>query len=231
MYERFLEILTPRAISKANKLALLLSVCAFSALFASKSAYAQEFSLVALSNGKAMLIIDDKPPKMFAVGSSVTALTKLVSINSNSATIETDGKRQTLFLGHAVLRTETTKNPSVTLQAADNGHFFTEGKINGGSKLRMMVDTGASFVSMSASDARKLGIDYKKGIPSRISTANGIIPTFIVRLDSVKIGDIELFQVDASIQEAEIGICLLGMSFLKRLSMVREGQQMVLTKK
>lgn len=231
MYERFLNLLTAQFVLKTSKLAVLLSVIGFSALFATHSAYANEFSLVALSNGKAMLIVDDKPPKMFTVGSSITAGTKLVSINSNSATIETDGKRQTLFLGHAVLRTDTAKSPSITLQAGDNGHFFTEGKINGGSKLRMMVDTGASFVSMSASDARKLGIDYKKGIPSRTSTANGIVPTYIVRLDSVKIGDIELFQVDASIQENELGICLLGMSFLKRLSMVREGQQMVLTKK
>jgi aspartyl protease family protein len=187
--------------------------------------------LVALSNGKAMLVIDDKPPKMFAVGSNIVSGMKLISVNANSATIESEGKRQTLYLGHAVLKNESTKSPSITLQAAENGHFFIDGKINGGSKLRMMVDTGASFISMSASDARKLGIDYKKGIPSRSSTANGVVQTYIVRLDSVKVGDIELFQVDASVQENEIGIGLLGMSFLKRLSMVREGQQMILTKK
>jgi aspartyl protease family protein len=204
--------------------------CAITLLCLQK-AYASEFNLVALSNGKAMLVIDDKPPKMFAVGSTITAGAKLIAVNNNSATIEIEAKRQTLFLGHAVLRTESSKNPSITLQASENGHFFVEGSINGGSKLKMLVDTGASFVSMSASDAKRLGVDYKKGIPSRTSTANGIVPTYIVRLDSLKIGDVELFQVDASIQENEIGICLLGMSFLKRLSMVREGQQMILTKK
>lgn len=210
---------------------LLFSLATFGNLLSPQDAQASEFSLVALSNGKAMLVVDDKPPKMYAVGSMITATSKLISTNSNSATIEVDGKKQTVFLGHAVLRSEPIKNSSVTLQASENGHFFTEGKINGGSNIRMLVDTGASFVSMSANDARRLGIDYKKGTPSRTSTANGIVPTYLVRLDSIKIGDIELFQVDASVQENDIGICLLGMSFLKRVSMVREGQQMVLTKK
>ncbi|MBC3875392.1 retropepsin-like aspartic protease family protein [Undibacterium flavidum] len=210
---------------------LLFSLASFGNLLSSEGAQASEFSLVALSNGKAMLVVDDKLPKMYAVGSMITATSKLISTNSNSATIEVDGKKQTVFLGHAVLRSEPNKNSSVTLQASENGHFFTEGKINGGSNIRMLVDTGASFVSMSANDARRLGIDYKKGTPSRTSTANGIVPTYLVRLDSIKIGDIELFQVDASVQENDLGICLLGMSFLKRVSMVREGQQMILTKK
>ncbi|MFA9274579.1 MAG: TIGR02281 family clan AA aspartic protease [Candidatus Aquirickettsiella gammari] len=213
------------------RFALLISFAFISNLLTLQNTFASEFSLVALSNGKAMLVVDDKPPKMYAVGSMITATSKLISTNSNSATIEADGKRQTLFLGHAVLRSEPAKNAKVTLQASENGHFFTEGKINGGSNIRMLVDTGASFVSMSASEARRLGIDYKKGTASRTNTANGVVPTYLVRLDSIKIGDIELFQVDASIQENELGVCLLGMSFLKRVSMVREGEQMTLTKK
>lgn len=213
------------------RLAQLLSICAIIMVATTNKCIASDFSLVALSNGKAMLVVDDKPPKMYSVGSMINASSKLIATTNNSATIEVDGKRQTLYLGHAVLHSEPTKNSSITLQASENGHFLTEGKINGGSNIRMLVDTGASYVSMSANDARRLGIDYKKGIPSRTNTANGVIPTYIVRLDSVKVGDIELFQVDASIQENELGICLLGMSFLKRVSMVREGQQMVLTKK
>jgi aspartyl protease family protein len=213
------------------KITALINIIIVCATLIPSVANANEFSLVALSNGKAMLVIDDKAPKMFVVGATIAPGAKLIATGTNSATIERDGKRQTLFLGHAVLRNEPSKNASVTLQASENGHFFTDGKINGGRSLRMMVDTGASFVAMSASDAIKLGIDYKKGRPSRVSTANGVISTYIVRLDSLKVGDIELFQVDASVQENELGICLLGMSFLKRVSMLREGQQMVLTKK
>jgi aspartyl protease family protein len=213
------------------KIAALTSIIIAGATLVPNFAHANEFSLVALSNGKAMLVIDDKAPKMFVVGASIAPGAKLIAISTNSATIEQDGKRQTLFLGHAVLKNDPTKNSSITLQASENGHFFTDGKINGGSNLRMMVDTGASFVAISASDAIKLGIDYKRGRPSRVSTANGIISTYIVRLDSLKVGDIELFQVDASVQENELGTCLLGMSFLKRVSMLREGQQMILTKK
>ncbi len=199
----------------------------------SRSAYAaSDISLVALSNGKAMLVVDGKAPKMYAIGSNIDSTTKLIASTANSATIEVDGKKQFLYLGHGGMRSTTeSKNASVTLHANELGHFFTLGQINGGSSLRMIVDTGASFVAIPASEAIRLGIDYRKGLRSRSNTANGIVPIYLIKLDSIKVGDIELFQVEASIHEGDLNICLLGMSFLKRVSMVREGQQMVLTKK
>lgn len=197
----------------------------------SLACHATDIDLVALSNGKAMLIIDGKPPKNYAAGSTINGTIKLISVDRDNAVVEVDGKKQRLQLGRTVLQSVGDGNKKIVLQANELGHFITNGQINGGSSVRMMIDTGASFLALSAADAQRLGIDYRKGTPSRSSTANGIVQTFRVRLDSVKIGDIEIFQVDAAVHESELPYALLGMSFLNRVTMVREGQQMTLTKK
>lgn len=195
--------------------------------------FAVDINLVGLSNDKALLVVDGSPPKMYAVGSTIGGNTKLIAVDKRTATFITDGKQHTLLIGQAAQRSNVAKSDSasVTMQADERGHFTVSGRINGGSSLQMLVDTGATMVSIPASDAKRLGINYKKGRMGRANTANGPVPVYLVQLDSLKVGDVELFQVDALIQEEGLPIVLLGMSFLKRLSMVREGQQMVLTKK
>jgi aspartyl protease family protein len=141
-----------------------------------------------------------------------------------------NGKRQTIAIGEHVNRTAPTGPASVTLQADGRGHFIAQGQINGGT-VRMLIDTGATMVALSASDAVRLGIDYSKGQPGMVSTANGYAPVYRVKLDTVKIGNIELNQVDAVIQENGLPFALLGMSFLNRTEMRREGEQMTLTKR
>jgi aspartyl protease family protein len=95
----------------------------------------------------------------------------------------------------------------------------------------MVVDTGATLVALPAADAIRLGIDYKKGQPAFSSTANGVAPIYLVKLDRVKVGDIELTQVEGSVHEGGLPIGLLGMSFLNRTEMRREGQHMTLIKR
>ena len=199
----------------------------------SLSCLATDINLVGLSNNKALLVVDGNPPKMFVVGSTVGGDTKLIAVDKRTATFITNGKQHSLLIGQAAQRSTMAKSDSasVTMQADERGHFLVFGKVNGGSSLQMLVDTGATMVTIPGVDARRLGIDYKKGRMGKANTANGPVPVYLVKLDSLKVGDVELFQVDALIQEEGLPIVLLGMSFLKRLSMVREGQQMVLTKK
>ncbi|MGV3654925.1 MAG: retropepsin-like aspartic protease family protein, partial [Noviherbaspirillum sp.] len=64
-----------------------------------------------------------------------------------------------------------------------------------------------------------------------IATANGQVPVYRVRLDTVRVGEIELTQVDATVQEQGLPFALLGMSFLNRTEMRRDGQHMTLTKR
>jgi aspartyl protease family protein len=197
----------------------------------SLSPQAAEIGVVGLFPGKAVLVVDGNAPKIYSVGGHVADGVKLIAADNVSATIEVQGKRQVLAIGQYTHRAGPSNNASVTLQADTKGHFRVRGQINGSGSVEMLVDTGASLIAMPASDAKRLGINYKQGRLGRASTANGVINTYIVRLDSVKIGDIELNQVDASIQEDGLPITLLGMSFLNRMEMQRNGEQMVLTKR
>lgn len=196
-------------------------------------ATAADIDLVALISGKALLVVNGGSPKMYTLGSIIIDKTKLVAVDGQSATLETNGKKTVLRLGQAAYRSNSAgaANPTITLEADDRGHFFIHGQINSGSHMPMMVDTGASLVAIPAAQAIKLGIDYRKGKSARSSTANGMVAIYVIKLDTLKIGDIELHQVDASVHEGELPIILLGMSALKRVTMLREGQQMVLTKK
>ena len=109
------------------------------------------------------------------------------------------------------------------------GRFETPGSING-ANVRFLVDTGATAVSLGASDAKRAGIDYRKGKAMISNTANGRVRVWIVKLDSVKVGAIPLNDVDGAIHENDLPLALLGMSFLKRMDMQRTGEIMVLKK-
>lgn len=199
-------------------------------LFVSGFAYATDVSVVGLFPGKAVLVVDNATPKTYSVGAKIAEGIKLSAVSSSTATIEANGKRQTIAIGEHFNRGTSSGPAKVTLQADGAGHFTTSGQINGGA-VRMLVDTGATMISMPASDAIRLGIDYKKGQPGMVNTANGTAPVYRVKLNTVKVGDIELNGVDALVQESGLPIILLGMSFLNRTEMRREGEQMTLIKR
>ena len=199
-------------------------------ILCSSIAYAVEIGVVGLFPGKAVLVVDGGAPKTYSVGSKVAESIKLLDANGSSATIEVNGKRQTLAIGQYVSRAMTNDTGSTILQADSRGHFTAQGQINGGT-ISLLVDTGASMIALPAAEALRLGIDYKKGQLGAVNTANGRAPAYRIKLDSVRIGTIELNQVDALIQENGLPIALLGMSFLNRMEMHRNGDQMTLTKR
>jgi clan AA aspartic protease (TIGR02281 family) len=126
-------------------------------------------------------------------------------------------------------------NPTMILAADAQGHFITMGSINGAS-VRMLVDTGATSVSMSTDEAWRIGLSYLNGKRVRIHTANGIVTGYRVMLDTVEVGNITLNQVEGEVREGSIGVAqesivLLGMSFLNRVEMKREGTELTLIKK
>lgn len=207
-----------------------LTILAACLLLSAFGAQAADISVVGLFPNKAVLVVDGGTPKTYSVGATIAEGVKLVAASDASAVIEANGKRQTIAIGEHVNRSAPSGRASVTLKADSGGHYMVQGQINGGA-VRMLVDTGATLIAMPASDATRLGIDYKKGQVAYVSTANGVAPAYRVKLNTVKIGDIELNQVDAMVQEQGLPIILLGMSFLNRTEMRREGEQMVLTKR
>lgn len=202
----------------------------FSLLFFAHICHAADIGVIGLFPGKAVLVIDNASPKTYSAGSKITENLKLVSVNETSATFEENGKRVNIAIGEHANRTDPTGSAKTILQADGQGHFIAQGQINGGT-ITLLVDTGATMIALSASDATRLGINYKRGQVGRISTANGSVPVYRVMLDSVKIGDIQLTQVAAVVQEQGLPFALLGMSFLNRTDMQRSGEQMTLTKR
>ena len=156
---------------------------------------------------------------------------KLVSVERDAATFEIGGKRMTLGMGHARMMTSDPVRESTVLTADVRGHFYVYGQLNARS-VRFVVDTGATLVSIPASEARRLSIDYQKGQKALMRTANGNATGYLVKLDTVSVGGVTIYGVDAVVIEGNgLTSTLLGMSFLNRMDMKREGDIMTLTKR
>lgn len=189
-----------------------------------------EISVLGLFSGKALLVIDGAPPKTYSAGDKLADGVTLAAADSGGATIDDHGKRSILAVGQYVGSNASSGQGSVTLPADSMGHFIANGQINGAS-VRMMVDTGASLVAIPGSEALRIGLDYRKGSMVRVSTANGNSVGYRVKIDKIRIGDLEVFQVDAIVQETGLPFILLGNSFLNRCDMQRNAQQLKLTKR
>jgi aspartyl protease family protein len=114
----------------------------------------------------------------------------------------------------------------VVLQRNRWGHYVVTGYING-EAATFMLDTGATDISVPAELAQRLGL--KRGIELTYQTANGPAKAWATRLQSVGIGPIELHDLRAHINPNVSGDeVLLGMTFLKQLEMVQQGDTLTL---
>jgi len=122
---------------------------------------------------------------------------------------------------------EWTNNVAeVRLKQNRYGHYLVNGKINN-IPVNFLLDTGATLISIPEHIATKLQL--KKGYPSQSRTANGTITVYSTRLNSVRIGSIELNNIRASINPYMTGNeILLGMSFMKHLEMTQKNNELVL---
>ncbi|MHB1360174.1 MAG: retropepsin-like aspartic protease family protein [Rhodocyclaceae bacterium] len=194
------------------------------------SALAADVALVGLLPGKALVVIDGGQRQTLAVGATTAEGVKLLSIQSGAAVFEIAGKSRRVALGQSVVSAPGAARPMTTLMADARGHFVVPGSING-TPMRFLVDTGATFVSLGAADARRARIDPSKGTPGMTQTANGVVRVWRVKLASVKLGDITLLDVDAAVHEQDMPVVLLGMSFLNRMEIRRDGAAMTLTQR
>lgn len=102
------------------------------------------------------------------------------------------------------------------VRAGPHGHFLIEAVVNG-EPVDFLIDTGASGVILDPDDAERLGFRRRAlAFEQRYRTANGTVRAAPVNLRELRIGQHSLFDVDAAVNEAPIGISLLGMSFLKQ---------------
>ena len=118
-------------------------------------------------------------------------------------------------------------NPEVVLQRNRYGHYVTSGLING-QEVTLLLDTGATYVSVPENMAEKLGL--RKLARGRSSTANGVVDTYLTRIERLSVGNIELYDIAASINPGmnhDTSI-LLGMSVLKNIEFTQKGDQLTL---
>lgn len=205
----------------------------FFLLFSLGPVYATNVALVGLYHGKALIVIDDGKPRTVEIGAKATDNVKLLALEEGAAMFEIDGRRQRLTIGQRTVSVagDNREQATVSLTVDPNGHFSTVGTING-VPVQFLVDTGATMVSMSTKDAQRANVDYlKKGTPGSAMTANGQAHVWKVTLNSVRVGDILVNQVDALVHENDLPVVLLGMSFLNRMEMRRDGQTMTLKKR
>ena len=193
---------------------------------------AASVALIGVIGDKAAVIaVDGGEPKTIRVGQTWNGI-KVLAVERTRATVEMDGKQSVLQLGqhHRSAPTQDTRQSAV-LSADGRGHFFTDATVND-QQMRFVVDTGASVVVLSGADASRLGLDYRKGRRAALQTANGATAGYFVKLDRMRVGSIELSSVDAVVLEEGLGsFGLLGMSFLNRVEMRRDGEKMELIRR
>ena len=202
-------------------------------LAAAAPAFAQSVALSGSMGNKALLVIDGGAPRALAPGESAQGV-KLVSVSGGMAVVEVAGQRQSLALGGAPVSVGGKGNggggTKIVLSAGPGGHFLAGGSINGRA-VQFLVDTGATMVAMSFADAQRIGLKYQDGQRIGISTANGQAIGYHVSLDSVRVNDVTVYNVDAVVQPADMPVVLLGNSFLGRFQMKRENDVLTLDKR
>ena len=190
----------------------------------------QDVGLAGVMGSRALLMIDGAEPQAVAIGQSLAGV-KVVSVQGDQVVVEIGGKKRPLRVGQHAIGTAAADGSGRIVMTADNqGHFVTTGSVNGVA-VRFLVDTGATMISLGASDARRVGVDFNRGQKGMTQTANGQSVVSKVQLDTVRIGDVTLHNVDAVIHQTEMPVALLGMSFLNRMEMQRDGSTMTLKRR
>jgi aspartyl protease family protein len=105
----------------------------------------------------------------------------------------------------------------IVLAAGPGGHFFFEAEANG-APVRFMVDTGASYVTLTESDAERAGLTFDEGdynVP--FETANGRVYAAGGTIGTLRIGDALLEDLAvAVVPDDSLSGSLFGVNGLNR---------------
>ncbi len=186
--------------------------------------------VIALFANKALLQVGEQQ-KIVEKGETFEGVL-LKSASGRGAVVIVNGEEKKLGLNQSIAGNfKKPERANLKIYPDSGGMYFVDGEING-QRTRFLVDTGATFVTLSGSKARSLDIDFRKGISETVQTAASMVQAWIVKLDSVTVGGIRVSNVDATViagsQPAEV---LLGNSFLQHTQMQKAGAVLELKKR
>lgn len=186
---------------------------------------------------KALISVNGAPAKVVATGGLIDGV-RVLAVQGDRVTVEVEGQRRILTVGPG--DAPASRSPpadavpthggrgSVTLTADSRGHFAARVLVNGVS-APFLIDTGASVVTLPGSLARRANIDLERATPVTLSTANGRARGYRVVLNTVSLDGLVANLVEAVvIEDDKLPLALLGMSFLNRMNMRREGDLLIL---
>jgi aspartyl protease family protein len=209
--------------------AALCVLCALSA-----PARAQTVTLNGSMGTRQALLVIDGVPRVVGVGATVQGV-RLLSLSATQAEVDVGGQHRLLSAEASQVRLAGAERASkaggeIVLTAGTGGHFTTDGQING-KAVNFLVDTGATSIALGQTDADRLGINYRNAPRGFAGTANGRVPISMVTLSSVRVGGVEIANVEAVVMPLTMEHVLLGNSFLTRFQMKRDNDTLRLTKR
>ena len=226
---------------------LLLSLLSFSIFAQDSNANDNpqaEIRIIALFENAAMIDFAGKQ-KLYRSGQQLSPQIKLIKANARLATLSVNGETLELDLSNSssinfeqadkqsLANEPDNKTENIARVVRNNlGMFKTNGFING-IAVPFLVDTGATTIAMSEAYAKLIGLSYRvDGKRSQAQTASGIVSIWQVTLAKVRVGGIELTNVEAAVIKGNFPEeILLGMSFLNRIKVDYDGPLLTLTKK
>ncbi|WP_417661952.1 retropepsin-like aspartic protease family protein [Pseudomonas sp.] len=193
---------------------------------------AAQIQVVGLFPGAAVLNVDGQR-KLVKVGQTGPGGVQVISADARGAVLRVDGVERNYSLTRDYSQGMTApQKRSFSIAKGENGHYWVAGSVNG-HPIQFLVDTGATSVALTGAQADQLGIDYRAtGREIRVSTANGVARGWRIKLNSVKVGTIEVRGVEGTVMDVGTGgEALLGMSFLGRVGWKVDQDVLVLESK
>lgn len=187
--------------------------------------------VVGLFKDRAVLRVPNQPEFLLRAGQEKHGV-KLLSATAEQARIRYRDEVYRLNLSSRITGGyRRVEQAEITVNADQLGQYYIRGAVNQ-RYVNFLVDTGASVVALSSDAAQMLGIDYLAGQPGTVQTAQGVTESHFVQLAEVTVGGIKVNNVAAAvITGAYPTEILLGMSFLRNVSLRENDGVLMLTQK
>jgi len=188
-----------------------------------------QLQLVGQFGSKAVLMINGNQ-RIIKINQVSSEGVKLLQVEPDYVVVLDNGQKKKVTFS-TQMRTKYTKPKfsEINIWANSTGSYVTAGSING-QVVDFLVDTGATSIAMNENTAQRLGIDFRYvGKPITVTTASGVVTGYTINLNLVKVGDIQLHNVEGAVLEGGYPTeVLLGMSFLRHVSLERNNNLMTL---